>query len=250
VRIFFFMISCYLFSSDPPFYYFIPPKKWDVVASDKLPKGTVIAFIEKCHKPFKASINLGIEKTSMQLDRYVEVAKKKILADRSNSWTSLGYITQSSWKGHLAQIDSKNGCGDVRSLQCIIADSHYIYVLTGVALKEDHAKNAPIFIEIFESFSLQDSALNSLKNNELKKSFAKQRQDIHEAFLTFSKSQPETTPSLLFDHKEFQKKHWLPFEQKLQKTHKNLGLFWQAQAAKELKKDLLSNTLNINILKN
>lgn len=247
---FFFFFSICAFNSEmqAPFYYFIPPKNWDLVSSEKLSKGTVIAFIEKSHKPFKASINLGIENTDMLLERYVEIARKKIIADRSNTWTSLGTLIQPNWKGHLAQIDSKNGCGDVRSFQCIISDKNRIYVLTGVCLKEDHVKNASLFMEIFESFNIQDSALSSLKDKDLKSTFIKQRQNILNAWQALKKNNPATSPSLLFEGKEFQKKYWLSFEHHLQKTYRTLGLFWQAQAAQELKNELFSNTLTTNLL--
>ncbi len=222
-----------------PFYYFVPPKNWDLVAPDKLPKGTVIAFVEKSHKPFKASINLGIETTSVSLERYIEISKKKIIADRSNSWTSLGILSQPTWTGHLAQIDSKNGCGDVRSFQCIISYQDCIYVLTAVALKEDHTKNAPLFMEIFESFSLNKNALNSLKTSELKKSFSAICQIPITSWLSLKNTYPQEPLSSLFEKKEFQKQ-WLLFEKSLQKTFKSQGLFWQAQAAQELKTSLFS----------
>ena len=225
------------------FYYFIPPKNWDLISSDKLPSGTVIAFVEKSHKPVKASINLGIEKTTIALEDYVEKAKKKILANRSNTWTSLGTITKPSWKGYLSQIDSKNGCGDIRSLQCIISDSHQIYVLTGVGLKEDHIKNTPIFLDIFESFSIEKDSFSSIDDKQLKVAYTKDKEALVTVWQSFIKAYPKEALSEIFKNKEFQKKHWLPFEQKLQKNYKKFGLFWQAQAAHEIQLDLLSNNL-------
>lgn len=140
----------------------------------------------------------------MSLERYIEVSKKKILADRSNSWTSLGILSQPTWTGHLAQIDSKNGCGDVRSFQCIISYQNCIYVLTAVSLKEDHTKNAPLFMEIFESFSFHKNALNSLKTSELKKSFSAICQTPTTSWLSLKNSYPKEPLSSLFEKKEFQ----------------------------------------------
>jgi hypothetical protein len=241
--LFFLIFSFFSFAEEKttPFYYFVPPKNWDLVAPDKLPKGTVIAFVEKSHKPFKASINLGIEATSVSLERYIEISKKKILANRSNSWSSLGILTQPTWTGHLAQIDSKNGCGDVRSFQCIISYQSCIYVLTAVALKEDHTKNAPLFMEIFESFSFHKNAINSLKTSDLKKSFSEICQIPLTSWHSLRDSYPQESLASLFEKKDFQKK-WLLFEKSLQKTFKSQGIFWQAQAAQELKISILSSS--------
>lgn len=238
----FFLLFVILYVQADPFYYFIPPQKWNLVPSDKLAQGAVVAFVEKSQKPFKASINLGIESISMPLEKYVAIAKRKIEADRSNTWTSLGYIKTVTSTGHLAQIDSKKGCGDVRSYQCIFSSFGKIFVLTGVCLKEDHQVSSSLFMQAFESFAIYENGLASLDPQQ-QKTLSAQRSDLHKSWLSFTKNAPSEA---LFSSKEFQKKHWRPFEKKLQSAYKSLGLFWQAQTALESKQLLLSQLKSLS----
>jgi len=220
------------------FYYFIPPKNWKLVDPTKLSKTIDVAFVENSKKPFKPSINLGIEKVSITLDKYVLAAKKQITANKSNQWRELGYIINKSGKAHLAQIDSKNSCGDIRSIQSIFVNEGTVFILTAVALKEDFEYCLNTFIEAFESFCIKESALSSLSEGKAQ-SLEKKINDIKNAWknLEANQSKKPSDASLFFD-KTFQKKHWKPFEKYLLKSHKEMGLFWQIKTSSELKESL------------
>jgi hypothetical protein len=233
--LFFSFFSC-LYSEN--FYYFIPPKNWKLVDPTKLSKTIDVAFVENSKKPFKPSINLGIEKANIALDKYVLAAKKQITANKSNQWRELGYIVNKSGKAHLAQIDSKNSCGDIRSIQSIFVNQGSIFILTAVALKEDFEDYLNTFIAAFESFCIKENALCSLSQAKAEV-LEKKIVAIQNAWKNLKSDQSKKlSDETLFFDKTFQKKYWKPFEKYLLKSHKEMGLFWQIRTSKELKESL------------
>ena len=232
----FFSLFSFLYSEN--FYYFIPPKNWKLVDPTKLSKTIDVAFVENSKKPFKPSINLGIEKVNIALDKYVVAAKKQITANKSNQWRELGYIINKSGKAHLAQIDSKNSCGDIRSVQSIFVNQGTVFILTAVALKEDFEDYLNTFIEAFESFCIKENAVCSLSQAKAE-ALEKKIDAIKKAWknLESDHSKNPSDETLFFD-KTFQKKHWKPFEKYLLKSHKEMGLFWQIKTSKEVKESL------------
>lgn len=229
------LFSC-LYSEN--FYYFIPPKNWKLVDPAKLSKTIDVAFVENSKKPFKPSINLGIEKVNISLDKYVLAARKQITANKSNHWKELGYIINKSGQAHLAQIDSKNSCGDIRSLQSIFVKEGTVFILTAVALKEDFEDYLNTFIEAFETFCIKDNALSSLSEAKAR-ALERKINDVKNGWkdLKADPSKKGSNQSLFFD-KTFQRKYWKPFEKYLLKSHKEMGLFWQIKTSTELKESL------------
>lgn len=223
-----------------PFYYFIPPKNWDVVDPSKLKPMFKIAFVERSKKPFKPSLNLGVQKVNVSLTDYLEAAKKQHLLNRNKKWNELGYVKTSAGDAHISQIDEKNQVGDIRSMQCILVKEGLAYVITAVALREDFTNYHNDFLKAFESFTICTDTLSSLNSEELKKNYdAKVKELLHNwtLFLAASKSPQPLEKS--FEDKRFKRAFWTDFEKYLSKSFKDQGVFWQVMASKEVKHLLL-----------
>lgn len=235
-----------LLSANEPFYYFIPPAKWDIVDPTKLKPMIKIAFVEKSGKNFKPSLNLGIQPAKVSLSEYVAAAKKQHLALRSKKWTELGVVHTKAGLAHLSQIDEKSQVGDIRSMQCIIVQEGLAYVLTAVALKEDFPNYHNDFIQAFESFSIHTTTASSLGSLELRERYSAKVESLLKEWSLFLASFKLTeTPSKAFEDKRFRRGLWKDFEKFLSKDFKDKGLAWQVMASKEVKDLLLESAVSI-----
>lgn len=229
-------------TSEEPFYYFVPPKTWDVVDPSKLTSMFKIAFVERSNKTFKPSLNLGIQKTKVSLAEYVEAAKKQHLTNRNKKWSELGLVKTKAGMAHLSQIDEKTQMGDIRSMQCILLHKEHIYVMTAVALREDFLHYHNEFLEAFESFSIHPDTLHSLTQDELKTRYdTKVKELLHEWTLFLAAANHPKEPQKAFDDKRFQRGLWKDFEKFLSKNFKDQGVFWQVMATKEVRDHLLDS---------
>lgn len=218
-----------------PFYYFTPPKNWDVVDPSKLKPMFKIAFVEHSKKTFKPSLNLGVQKVSISIFEYLEAAKKQHSVNRKKKWSELGYVNTGAGSAHISQIDEKAEVGDIRSMQCILLHEGFAYVLTAVALREDFLDYHNDFLKAFESFTICKDSLSSITSQELKESYqVKIKELLHEweLFLTASKTKHNLQQT--FEDKRFQKGLWRDFEKFLSKHFQEQGMFWQAMASKEM----------------
>lgn len=223
-----------------PFYYFIPPKKWKVVDPEKLSKSTKIAFIANSKKAFKPSLNLGIEKVSISLQDYIEAVKKQHTANRKHRWHEVGFLQTKAGTAHISQIDIKAECGDIRSMQSILIQNGYAYVITAVAMRDDFLEYHNDFIKAFESFAIYEDALHSLSSEELKIYYQKKISTLLQGFNKILASHPDS-PEKAFESLSFQKNNWKDFEKSLSQTFKDQGFMWQLMASKEAKSQLVKN---------
>lgn len=242
--------SLLLFSlafSEEPFYYFVPPKTWDVVDPSKLTPMFKIAFVEHSTKAFKPSLNLGIQKVNVSLSQYIEAAKKQHLTNRNKKWSELGMVKTRAGDAHISQIDEKAQFGEIRSMQCILLQSGYVYVITAVALREDFLTYHNEFLQAFESFSIYPSTRFSFTSEELKNRYESKVQELkHQWALFLANNYTSKEPKKAFEDKRFQRGPWKDFEKFLSKNFKNQGLFWQVMASKEVRNSLLESQPSIN----
>jgi hypothetical protein len=234
-------MTCHFLISKEPFYYFIPPERWDVVDPSKLRPMIKIAFVEHSMKPFKPSLNLGIQKTSTSLAEYLQEAKKQHLLNRNKKWNELGYVNTQAGQAHLSQIDEKMQVGDIRSMQCILVKEGYAYVITAVSLREDFSNYHNEFLKAFESFTICDDMLSSIHSEVLKATYhAKVEKLLKEWSIFLASNKPKPLEDSFTD-KRFQRGFWRDFEKFLSKSFKDQGLVWQVMASKEVRKLLLEN---------
>lgn len=234
-------------NSEEPFYYFIPPKTWDVVDPSKLTHMFKIAFVEHSAKTFKPSLNLGVQKVNVSAEEYIEAAKKQHLVNRNKKWSELGIVHTKAGSAHLSQIDEKANFGDVRSMQCILLKQGYVYVLTAVALRDDFLNYYHEFLNAFESFSIYQDTVHSLSSQELKNCYNMKVQKLLDQWTLFlASTKTPQEPKKAFNDRRFQKGLWKDFERFLSKNFKDEGVFWQVMAAKEVRSHLVNPQVVVN----
>lgn len=228
--------------SKEPFYYFIPPKSWDIVDPSNLKPMFKVAFVEHSKKTFKPSLNLGVQAVSVSLTDYLQGAKKQHLLNRQKKWCEIGYVNTSAGRAHISQIDEKAKIGDIRSMQCILVKEGYAYVITAVALREDFVNYHNDFLKAFESFTISENTLTSLNSEELKANYdAKVKELLHDWTLFLAASKNKQSLEKSFEDKRFQRGFWKDFEKFLSKSFNDQGVFWQAMACKEVRNLLLKD---------
>lgn len=240
-----FSLSLFFFKTAESFYYFVPPSNWKVVSPDKLPPSVKIGFVANSQKTFKPSLNLALETTKAPLEDYVKAVKKKHLASRKNRWSELGYVETRSGKAHISQIDTKAECGDIRTMQCILKNEDNFYIITAMALREEFVNYHDVFLKAFETLSVTDSALSTIKDAFQKKTYQQEVAKVLSSWKAFlSQGKKETNLEKAFSNKAFQKKNWKAFEKTLSKVFKEEGTFWQIMAASEIKNSLISESFD------
>lgn len=225
----------FILFGDQPFYSFTIPKKWEIVSIKDFASSVKIGCVGKSKKTIKPSLNLATEKTSVTFEKYIQAVKDRHIADRKNSYTSLGFLETPYHKAHLAQIDTLTKCGNVRMLQCIFFENQTAYILTGVCEKEDFYDKQQQFISIFESFSLSKDPFETISDKTKSTQLANRVQNIQKAWKELKSSDKNTDINKLFLNKKFQKIYWKPLEKFLTKTFKDKGLVWHIQVSSYLK---------------
>lgn len=237
----FFLIFCpVIFFANEPFYSFSIPKKWDLVSTKDFAKSVKVGCIAKSKNTIKPSINLATEYTKKNFEEYIQAAKNLHIADRKNTYTSLGYLSLKHGKAYLSQIETKSKCGDIRILQCLFMKDHIVYILTGVCEKQDYLNFYDEFILAFESFEIANSPFETIKDLSKENLLKNRLEAIKASWQTLQEKYPSKTIDDLFLDKTFQKKTWKSFEKFLTQTFKDKGLIWQIQASAFYKKTICS----------
>ena len=227
----FFLLYLSFFSllSAEPFCYFVPPKGWKMIEPSQLSSTTLIAFVAPSHEPFRASINLGSEKTNVSLQDYIEAVKKRFSSKREHEWKSLGYIKTQAGNAHLSSVETKHGFGQTTSLQAILSIDNTIYVMTALSLKEDFSSYYPVFLKTFESFSHCSDLLDSVLPSQ-RELLSQKIESVAEAVKKLSEQKKKTSSI----PKTFQKKQFQSFEKYLEKSFKEKGLAWKFLVCQEI----------------
>jgi hypothetical protein len=150
----------------------------------------------------------------------------------------VGFLKTHAGLAHLSQIDTKAECGDIRSMQSIIIQDGYAYVITAVTLRDDFLQYHNEFIKAFESFSISQDALSSLTSSSLKLQYSEKTANLLKSFHKLACTHDSTQKT--FESPLFKKRHWKAFEKYLSQSFKDQGVFWQVMASKELKNNLIS----------
>ena len=243
--LFFFCINLY----SEPFYYFVPPTKWQVVDPEALSKRVKIGFVCHSNKSFPPSINLALEKIDITQAEYIQIVKKLHQADASNQWRDLGFLKTQSGNAHLGQLDTKNHWNQLKMLQSILVKDGYAFIMTGVARKKDFTKFQDEFLKMFRSLTVTKDLYSSIEDPKKKVLLIEQMTQLKEDCLS-QVSEAFSKPNLneddkfvmlshLFSEKSFYKKYLLPFEQFLDKYYSREGLYWQIHVIHQLQDEII-----------
>jgi len=140
--------------------FFIPPKNWQAIAEKKLPQNVTQMAKGYGKKELPPSINLSIEKTSLNIEQYTKAIKAVHLSNRLNSWVKLGNIDTAAGEAVLTQIRSKCEWGAIRMLQCFMVKNGHAYVITTTALEEEFPKFYREFFSSIQSLQFTSSGIS------------------------------------------------------------------------------------------
>jgi hypothetical protein len=86
---------------------------------------------------------------------------KEINKAKGLDWKSLGTLKTDAGTASLSQVDAKSEWGDVRRMHVILKKDDTIYILTGVALKDEYPKFYGDFFKAFRSLRFDTQPLEN-----------------------------------------------------------------------------------------
>lgn len=202
--------------------FFISPNQWEVVNPKRYPPLIAISFIKKEISTCRPSLNLAIEKTSLSLDEYTNVAKKTHNKDPNTKYRILDTIQLSQGMANICQICKKTNGVDFELLQMIFVYSDQVYVLTGTCKKEEMLKNYKIFMDAFTTFKIIDDLFSLISDNEKKAGLINEFNKLSSSLKTQNEKENNKNLEL--------------FEKYLDKKFANLGKYFQILLIKQLYK--------------
>lgn len=208
--------------------YFIPPKNWDL-ADPKLMSGRVkIGFLGKNKKGFSPSLNLAVEENiGVSIGEYLKIVKKLHEEDHQNTWRELGKVRTNAGPARLTQIDSQTEFGAVRILQLILLKEDTAYILTAAALKEEFAELYQDIQTAFRSITITANLLEAIPEPSRRDSILQKKDLLVKAWREKGEG-------------DFQKAHWVPFQNFIVKSTADMGAHWQLLMLESVKRDLES----------
>ncbi|HSW86899.1 MAG TPA: hypothetical protein VLG49_05300 [Rhabdochlamydiaceae bacterium] len=227
---------CLLFLLSPLYSFFIPPQDWSIADPKLFAPSVQACFVGKNKKGFSPSVNLAVEKIDTSLNEYLKIVKQLHESDRDNRWRDLGNLQTRAGQTRLTEIDTKTEWGQIRMLQSILIKDGHAYILTAAALKEEFSDFYEDFEKAIRSFTITEnlsSAISQIKKREKLKQHLETLKKSWE-----SSSDISLEPEAHFLEKNFQKKHWIPFQQCILNDFKDMGPFWQALILQSVRDEL------------
>lgn len=213
-KLFFIILICIiqkLFSSPVPYFYV--PHDWEMVDPKHYSDLIKISFVKNQKTFIRPSINLAIQKTSLTLNEYVNIAKQNHMADSQTNFIILDKTQLKQGEAIICKIDKTSESLDLDMLQMIFIKDEYAYVLTGATKKNDMVSYYKMFMKSFLSFELVDDVFLLISNQREKKDLLLKIDDIKSS-------------SNILKKREKQKK-LKSFEKYLDKKFQNLGKYFQ-----------------------
>ncbi|MBI3237178.1 MAG: hypothetical protein HYZ48_05730 [Chlamydiales bacterium] len=220
----------------PPLCYIIPPKEWEVADPQILSKSVQIAFFKKKSGKFRPSINLSTESTLLSLERYLKAIQKIHERNPQNRWRRLGKAHTLAGVGELTEIDTITDLGAVRMLQLILIKGGCAYIVTAAALKEEISEHYQAFQNALRTLCITSDLISAIPQ-ALKRDTLQQLCD--ELFAAWKNRFAESS----FQDPQFQKDHWIPFQNSVTKDYEEMGAHGQILLLKTTQEKLVSSQL-------
>jgi hypothetical protein len=225
--------------------FFLPPKDWEIADPKTLSPKVKIAFIKNTGKGFCPSINLAVEQTQTLPAEYLKAVKNIHEQDRTSRWRTLGKVRTTAGLAQLTEIDSTTEWGPIRLLQLILVKEGSAYVLTAAALKEEFSDFYREFQSAFRSLTLSRDLPGNIPQFERRENLKTRQQQLIGTAESVLKNFP-TTKNLLEDS-QFQKEHWLPFQEMVLSHFSDMGAFWQVLLLRETQEMLMALKVPENV---
>lgn len=218
--------------------FFTPPSGWEIADPMSLSPRVKIAFLKHTQSGFCPSINLAVEKTPVNLNEYLKAVRIIHEQDRGNRWRALGKVRTNAGLAQLTEIDSKSEWGPIRILQLLLLKDGYAYVLTSAALKEEFSNYYKEIQSAFRSLSLSTDLFSNIPQTDRRETLKQKQQQLIQAAERMLADSP--LPKTILEDALFHKKHWIPFQEAVLDSFKDMGAFWQILLLKNTQEKLLS----------
>lgn len=147
-------LHCFCFPAFANDGFFKAPKNWKTLAKDKLPASVQQMAKGRGKKELPPSVNLVVENTKLDIEKYTELVREIHLANHLSSWIKLGTIDTLAGEAVLTQIKTKSQWGSVRMLQSLLISENRVYIMTASALEEEFPKFYKEFFTSIQSLQL------------------------------------------------------------------------------------------------
>lgn len=228
---------------------FNPPEGWHLANPEALPPSVKIMVVGTGDSSFPPSINLGTEKINGSIKDYLKTIKS-INDAQGSDWKDLGTIRTQGGTASLSQVDAKTEWGEVRMMHVIIKRESTAYILTAAALKEEFSRYYKEFFKSMRSLRFNKDVYSSIKDAETKKDLIAKSDQLKKTWSELMQeikkdSSPTVTPekqaTTLFNSKQFQSEHWIPFKKALSKEFSSLGPAWQKEYLNLIQSELTTS---------
>lgn len=227
------LLPLHIFSVEPFFALFDPPKGWLISDPSKYEVGVKVTLVASKKRLFTPSLTLSIEKIgSATIEDYTRALEKIYQQD---TFLKLGTFETTAGKSHLFQIDRESGWGQIRVLQAITLQKQYAVIQTGVCLKKEFLDYHQLFLKTFKTLHTYPSIEASCPHLSIKEKIDPIRK-CWKKLCTTSKDSKET----LFASPFFQNNQWKPFVKYVETTLEFQGTSWQFLATNYLRETLFS----------
>lgn len=228
-------LSCVLWTAEPFFAAFDPPKGWVISDPSRYDKGVQIGFIASNKRIFTPSITLSYETVgTVDLPTYLKAVRKNFLRDRRTTVQELGTLKTKDGEGVLLQIDQKNRFGDIRLLQAISLHNGKAIIHTASCTKDDFLNIHEALLKSFKSLTIYPNLASSCPTPALREKL-EEMEKCWKKYLATSKGSKEK----LFASSFFQNNQWKPFVNYVEKELDSQGSCWQILAINHIKETLL-----------
>ena len=195
---------------------FTPPSEWERVLPKSDNPYIQAYFVGKGGAIFQPNLNLAIEMVDVPLKEYLKDVREIHELEMKVQWRDLGPFTFRAGKGRLTEITSPSSLGEIKTLQGILVQGGYAYILTGAAAKDEFSKFQIQFLSSIRSLTLT-SDLFSMISDETLKSALLQTFDQYNHLSSSDERQKE----------------WDHLQKMISKDYSSLGSYWAQLMLKE-----------------
>lgn len=155
--------------ADLPYYFFVPPEKWECADPKNLSSNVEAGFFGKAINSFPPNINIATEEIGdLTLKEYLKIVKVIHEKNGENEWRDLGPFKTAAGLGHLTEISMQNQYGKIKMLQFIMVSHKKAFVITGAAQKEEFAQFRNPLVKAIRSFTFTNDLIDAISDKDKK----------------------------------------------------------------------------------
>lgn len=212
--------------------YIVMPAGWSVIDPQELPSTVKMLAAKKGKREIPLTLNLASEPTNRDLAGYLKIVKE-INESEDHCWKQLGYISTPAGAAHLSRKQIASKWGDVVLVHAILVKEQTAYIVTASGLKEEFQENYDAMMSAIRSLTINPSIFEMIEDPSKREKLHHACQAIENQWREMYAHQENTVK--IFQHKDFQERHWKPFQEALVKDFKEMDENWHQSVLDTLK---------------